>query len=498
MTSRRSFLGGGAATLAAPLVRAQQKRPNILFVIADDWGRGHAGAYGCEWVRTPSFDRVAREGVLFTNCFTSNPKCSPSRASILTGRNAWQVKEAMVHYSILPRDYAAFPALLEAAGYATGHTGKGWGPGDFTTTGWPHNPAGRPFQERRTAAPHSGINTCDYASNFEDFLNARPAGRPFCFWMGGYEPHRVYEAGAGIRAKRDPRAVRVPAYYPDQPLIRSDLLDYAMELEHFDSHLGRALTALEQRGELENTLVAVTSDNGMPFPRAKAHIYEDGFHLPLAVRFGGQAAGGRTVTDFIQMRDFAPTFLEAAGVDRPASMTGRSFLDVLRASRSGTVDATRNVALAGKERHDLGRPGDAGYPVRAIRTPDWLYVRNYEPDRWPSGNPETGYRECDDSPTKEYLLARFDEYYRLSFGKRPAEELYDVRTDPECVRNVAGASVHGSLMAGLRARMEGMLREEGDPRFNGNAAFYDNIRYTGSRSHAWDTWERFRGAEGKR
>ena len=145
---------------------------------------------------------------------------------------------------------------------------------------------------------------------------------------------------------------------------------------------------LEKIGELDDTLILVTSDHGMPFPRVKGQIYEHGFHLPLAVRWGRQAGkpGGSSTTSST-CRDFAPTFLEAAGVERPQSMTGRSFLDVLASGKSGQIDPARNRMVIGKERHDLGRPHDQGYPVRAIRTPEYLYVRNYEPDRWPVGNP---------------------------------------------------------------------------------------------------------------
>ncbi|MEX2264280.1 MAG: sulfatase [Bryobacteraceae bacterium] len=492
--SRRELIGGAAAALLSngPLVRAQQpKRPNILFVIADDWSHGHAGAYGANWIGTPSFDRVAREGVTFTNCFTSNPKCSPCRASILTGRNSWQLKEAVNHYSIFPNEFAVYPSVLEKDGYFVGYTGKGWGPGDFKSTGFEHNPAGREFQTHTLTPPHKGISNKDYARNFESFLGQRPKEQPFCFWLGTHEPHRRYEDGSGVRAGRNPADVRLPSYYPENAAIRSDMLDYALEVEWFDQHLGRVLKKLEEIGELDNTFVLVTSDHGMPFPRVKGQIYEHGFHVPLAVRWGKNIQPGRVIDDFINVRDFAPTFLEVATRRRPSpTMTGRSFLDVLRSGKSGVVDATRNTMIVAKERHDLGRPNDAGYPVRAIRTPDYLYVRNYEPDRWPVGNPETGYRNCDDSPTKDFLLSGFDEYYRMSFGKRPAEELYLVKTDPDCIHNVADELKHAQVKRHLRERMEQTLREEGDPRMLGNAAFFDAIDYVGPRRHSYDNWLR--------
>lgn len=489
-TTRRDFFRKSlfaAAAAACPLNAQTSKRPNILFFIADDWGRGHAGAYGCTWIKTPNFDRLAKEGVRFTNVFTSNPKCSPSRATILTGRNSWQLKEAINHYSIFPNEFAIYPTVLEKNGYFTGMTGKGWGPGDFQSTGWPHNPAGHEFQAKTLKPPYTGISNRDYAGNFDDFLEKKPKDQPFCFWMGPQEPHRVYEEGSGVRAGKKPADVTLPKYYPDSPVIRRDMLDYALEVEWVDRHLGLALQSLEKRGELENTLIIATSDHGMPFPRVKGQIYEDGFHIPMAVRWG-QIKGGRVVDDFINFRDIAPTLLEAAGVPAETTMTGRSFLDVLRSNQSGIVDARRNTMIVGKERHDLGRPNDAGYPVRAIRTAEFLYVRNYEPNRWPAGNPETGYRNVDDGPTKEFMLSSFDEYYRMSFGKRSAEELYDIKADPECLKNLATDLKYAAVKRKLLQRMEDTLKEEGDPRMLGHAGFFDTIQYNGPRKHSYDNW----------
>lgn len=491
--SRRDFLGaaGAAAALAgvsAPLFAQRAKRPNILFVIADDWGHGHAGAYGAKWVNTPNFDRVAREGVLFSNAFTSNPKCSPCRATILTGRNTWQLKEAINHYSIFPNEFAVYPALLEQAGYFVGLTGKGWGPGDFESTGFKHNPAGPTFGKYSTPPPASGISPLDYARNFEDFLSQKPNDKPFCFWLGGYEPHRPYEPGSGLRAGKKLADVQVPKYFPDNRIVRSDMLDYALEVEWFDQHLGKALAALEKAGELDNTFVLVTSDHGMPFPRVKGQIYEHGFHIPMAVRWGSRIKPGRTIDDFINTRDIAPTFMQLAGLEPAGTMTGKSFLDILQSGKSGKVDESRNLMLIAKERHDLGRPNDWGYPVRAIRTPEFLYIRNYEPERWPAGDPETGYRNVDDSPTKTLLISRFDEYYRMSFGKRPAEAMYLVAKDPDCVTDISKDPQYAQAKRQLREKMEEILRGEGDPRMLGRADFFDTIQYTGPRGHSYDEW----------
>lgn len=485
--TRRAFLAASAAAVATA---QPAKRPNILFAIADDWGFGHAGAYGCKWIQTPAFDRVAREGVLFAHAFTSNPKCSPCRATILTGRNTWQLKEAISHYSIFPNDFAVYPAELERSGYFVGMTGKGWGPGDFKSTGFAHNPAGLEYQQHKTETRRPSISDTDYARNFESFLEAKPKDKPFCFWLGGHEPHRPYDAGSGVRAGKKLADATVPAYLPDNPTVRGDLLDYAVEVEYFDSHVARVLKKLQEIGELDNTLVVMTSDHGMPFPRVKGQIYEAGYHVPLAIRWG-KAPGGRVVEDFINMRDFAPTFLEAAGVEMAGTMTGRSFLDVLQSSKAGTVDAARNTMLIAKERHDIGRPNDEGYPVRAIRTKEFLYVRNYEPDRWPAGNPETGYTNVDDGPTKQNMLSSFDSFYSLSFGKRPAEELFLIQEDPDCLKNIATDTKYAQAKRRLRERMEEILRSEGDPRLLGRADFFDTIQYTGPRKHSYENWLKY-------
>lgn len=474
--------------LASAAGAADTTRPNILFIIFDDWGWQHAGAYGSTWVKTPNFDRVAREGVLFKHAFTSNPKCSPCRASILTGRNTWQLKEAVSHGGMFPEGFEVYPDLLEKAGYAVGLTGKGWGPGDFKTVAKrTRNPAGPSFDEHKSEPPASGMGRIEYAKNFEAFLKQRPKGKPFSFWMGFNEPHRGYELNSGVRFGKKLADVTVPSYLPDTPTVRGDLADYAIEVEWADSYIGKALATLEASGELENTLVIVTSDHGMPFPYVKGQIHEDGFKLPLAMRWGKGIKPGRVVEDFINVRDLAPTYLELAGLKPHAQMTGRSLAGLLRSPGSGWVE-NRDTMLAGKERHDLGRPNDWGFPVRALRTRDFLYVHNFHPDRWPAGNPETDFGNCDPGPTKEVLKAIGGYYYELSFGKRLPDELYDLRNDPEGVNNLANDIAQAKTLEELRTRMMTMLKEEKDPRALGQAAIFDTYKYVGGRAKAYDTW----------
>ncbi len=469
--------------------QSNSARPNILFIIADDASRDSMGAYGSTYVKTPNFDRIASEGVLFTQAYNCNPKCAPARACLLTGRYSWQLEAACNHNPFLPAKWEFYPFLLEDSGYFMGFTGKGWGPGDYTgvEVGKPgfrkgDNPAGHPYQARKLKQPYKGMANTDYAGNFADFLKARPKDKPFCFWLGTKEPHRGYEKDSWKKAGKDLSKVTVPAYYPDNEVIRGDLADYALEVEWYDTHIGRALKHLEEHGQLDNTVIIATSDHGMPFPRVKGQIYDDGFHIPFAVRWGAKIKPGRVVTDFITFPDLAPTLMELAGLKAHAQMTGKSFVPQLLSTKSGRVDPKRNHTLLGKERHDIGRTdGDSlsvAYPARAIRNDQFLYVRNFKPNRWPVGDPQYGFLNCDGSPTKSYLTelsAGHADYrfYEMAFGKRPEEELFDMEKDPDCVNNLAADPAHARTKAALWAQLQRELKAQGDPRILGNGDIFD-------------------------
>lgn len=466
--------------------RKPEKRPNILFAISDDQSWTFTGANGCNYVNTPSFDRIAREGVNLTHAYCAAPQCSPCRAAILTGRHIWQLEEAGTHASNFPKKFTVFTSLLEGSGYQLGYTGKPWGPGNWEITGWQRNPAGPAFNELKMDAP-KGIANTDYAANFESFFSHREPDKPFFFWFGCHEPHRSYNKGIGAKAGKDPQQVDVPAFLPDTPEIRNDLLDYAVEIEWFDVHLGRIIKLLEEAGELDNTLIVVTSDNGMPFPRAKANLYDYGVRMPLAVRWPGKIKPGRVVDDFISFVDFAPTFLLAAGLTPPEDMTGKSFLNVLQSDQGGVVDPERDKVFTGRERHTHARPDNLGYPSRAVRTNEYLYILNLKPDRWPAGNPTgsgdpEGYHDIDGSPSKTFMLENKTKYaklFALTVGKRPAEELYDMQNDPYCMNNMAEQTGYGQIKNDLRTMLEKALTEQKDPRMLGNGDIFESYpRYS--------------------
>lgn len=469
------------------------KRPNILFAVADD--ASHFGIYGDKFVDTPHFDAIAKEGVLFENSFCTNPKCAPSRASILTGKHTWQLESACTHFCEFPPNLLLYPDVLEENGYHIGYTGKGWGPGNYEINGYPRNPAGNEYNEKTLTPPEgTSISNFDYAGNFEAFLDDNEENKPFYFWYGCKEPHRKYTDGEGVAHGKKLEEIKVPTYLPDNEVVRSDFCDYALEVDWFDKQLGEILKVLKESGEYDNTLIIVTSDNGAPFPRIKGQMYEDDFNLPLAISWKDKVKGNRIVSDIVSFIDFAPTFLEVAGITKSEDFTGTSLTDILFSDKEGQVNPKRNKAYMGRERHDMGRYQDKGYPVRSIRTENFLYSRNFEPSRCPAGNPETNYANCDPSPTKREILLQHAEgsnfYYNLAFGLRPEEELFQIKDDPECMKNLANHPDYQEIKGELWEELLSELKRTGDPRAFGNGDIFDTYRYAKNPPHAWYNLEK--------
>jgi arylsulfatase A-like enzyme len=447
------------------------ERPNMLFFIADNWAWPHAGVLGDSTAKTPVFDRVAKEGVLFNHAFCPVPSCSPTRSCILTGRAAHQLGPAASLWSEFPRDLQVFTDRLREAGYEVGHSGKGWSPGRFLEYGWTENPAGPKF------------------ANFEDFLTQRDPSKPFFFWSGNtdtslnkwnYEP----EGWAGL----DPQSVVVPACLPDADEVRLSLLAYYGAVGRIDADAGNCVASLERRELLDDTLVMYTSDNGWQMPRGLANCYDTGTRVPLAIRWGDKLTPGRRIDEFVSLTDLAPTFLELAGIERPAEMTGRSFADVLQGRPSAVA---RDHVFIERERHANVRRGNLSYPIRGIRTKDYLYLWNLRPDRWPAGDPKVywavgDFGDVDGSRAKEFILAHRDEpaikpFYDLNFAHRPAEELYDLRTDPQQIKNVASEARFAAVQQELRGRVERWMRATGDPRVDPDYDVWDTYPYFGGR-----------------
>jgi arylsulfatase A-like enzyme len=370
-------------------------------------------------------------------------------------------------WGILPKRYVTFPDQLEAAGYAVGFTGKGWGPGSLEGSGRSRNPAGPQFP------------------SFEQFLKAVPADKPFCFWFGSTHPHRPYAAGSGRQAGLSPDGVRVPTYLPDVPAVRDDILDYYAAVGQFDRQLGEILAALGASGRVANTFVIVTSDNGWPFPHCKANLYDGGTRMPLAFRWPARLIRGGVVDSFVSHMDLAPTILDAAGLRPNPEQNGTTQLFLANGQKAPSADSI----YFERERHANVRKGDLSDPSRAIRTARYLYIRNLRPDRWPAGDPETYFAvgpfgDCDDGPSKRYILDHRDDanvhrFFALDFAKRSAEELYDLDRDPAQLVNVADRPEHAAARQELRSTLDNWMKTTGDPRVNPADDRWDKFPYFG-------------------
>lgn len=469
-----------AATTAGQ--KPGQDRPNILFCIADDWGWPHASAYGDPVVATTTFDRVAAEGALFEHCYVSSPSCTPSRNAILTGQYHWRLEAGANLWSSLDKKLPVYPLILENSGYMVGRWRKSWGPGRVKVGGY-------------TDSHPAGSN---YPKGFAQFLQARDEDaaqrpdktrKPFCFWLGASDPHRGYKEGSGRQSGMDIDKVPVPKFWPNVEQIRSDIADYYFEVQRFDRDVGNALRLLEEAGELDNTIVVVTGDHGMPFPRCKSNCYDMGVRVPMAIRWGKHIRAGTRIREFVSTTDLAPTFLALANINTSHQMSGRSLLPLLRGER----DPSRDHVIFGKERHVPCRPDHTGYPTRGIRTERWAYLRNFEPDRWPVGDPPL-YGDTDPArsigkgTTKGYLLTHREDdavrrFYELCFGKRPAVELYDMQADPDQLNNLATDPKHAAVVAELWQQLAKELRASNDPRLVGGWEVFDETPYYGG--SAW-------------
>jgi len=388
----------------------------------------------------------------------------------MTGQQFYRLEEGANLHSTLDTQFPNFMFMLRDAGYQIAHYRKAWGPGDYKAGGYRESPVG----------PNSSL---------EAFMKERDKTRPFCFWFGTSDPHRPYVKGSGAESGIAVDQVHVPAFYPDKGEIRSDIADYYFEVQRWDGDVGEALKLLEVEGELENTLVVMSGDHGMPFPRCKGNLYDWGAHVPLAIRWGAEVEAGRHVTDFTSFTDFAPTFLEAAGLKVPEEMTGRSLMPILKTKKSGRVDEKRDFMVFGRERHVPAQemPSMVGYPSRALRTDEWLLIMNLEPERWPAGVPEGAshpigqHADCDAGPTKSFLIenksGKYSKYYELCFWKRPSVELYNCVDDPEQVKNLATDEQYAGTLKKLRKQLIHYLEGTNDPRFTVEEVKFDQVPY---------------------
>lgn len=446
----------------------QNKKPNILLIIADDLSKT-LPLYGDSTITTPGMDSVAEDGVVFDRAYCSAASCTPSRASILTGQYPHQLAEGGNLHGTLPLTYENYTHILAKNGYRVGSQGKGWGPGNFAVGGYKENPAGRSYQ------------------SFENFLHDQPEDTPFCFWIGSNDPHRPYDPLLRDSLGIDSLKVKVPVWLPNDSLVHHDLLDYYAESKRFDQTVERAIALLKKKGIYNQTLIVITSDHGMPFPRVKANGYDMSTSVPLIVRWDGHFMKGKRLKELVSLIDLAPTFLSAAGVDVPQSMIGKSLLELLTSGKTGQK---RTEVFTERERHAYVRAGNLSYPIRAIRTDRFLYICNLRPERWPAGDPENAetnrfFGDIDNGPTKQLLLEHqndpnYRNFWLWSLDKRPAEELYDLKKDPNQLKNLANDSAYNKVRRELTARLIKWMNSSNDP-VTETAEPFDSYPYYGGK-----------------
>jgi len=462
-------------SIAAGKIRAEESqpasKPNILFCLADDWGWPHAGAYGDQVVKTPTFDRLAKEGILFDRAFVSSPSCTPCRNALITGQQFYRLEEGASLWSTLDVRIPNFMFLLRDAGYEIGHWRKAWGPGNYKKGGYTEHP-------------------CGPGSDFNSFMKKRDKNKPFCFWFGTSDPHRPYVKGSGRKSGIPIDKVHVPEFYPDTEEVRSDIADYYFEVQRWDRDVGMAVKLLEDNGLLDNTIIVMTGDHGMPFPRCKANLYDRGTRVPLAIRWGSRIKPNRRVSDLVSFTDIAPTFLQAAGAKTPTEMTGHSLLAILENNKPRKTDNKHDYVIFGRERHTPAqkKPSSNGYPARAIRTDKWLLIMNIKPERWPAGVPEGSthpmgsFSDCDPGPTKQVIMGMQNaggkmDYYDLCFAKRGAVELYNCENDPDQINNLAHNPEYAETIRKLRMQLTEYLEATEDPRFSDKPVRFEEYPY---------------------
>jgi N-sulfoglucosamine sulfohydrolase len=490
-------------------------RPNILFCFADDWGR-YASIYAkheergspCQVIKTPNINAVAERGVLFRHAFVNAPSCTPCRSALLSGRYFFNTgRAAILNGAVWDEAIPSFPLLIRESGYDIGKVAKVWSPGTpadapFGGQKYAYQKSGmgfNQFSEQVTAAVKAG-KTVEAArselleqvrGNFDAFLKGRDPKKPFCFWFGPTNVHRKWIKGSGKALWGiDPEALKgkLPKFLPDVAEIREDFADYLGEAQAYDAYIGVLLKQLKDAGELEKTVVVISGDHGAPgFPGGKCNLYDFGVGVAL-VAAGPGIKGGRVVDDFVNLMGLTPTFLDIAGVKHPPGINGKSIWPILTSDKSGQVDPERTWNVSGRERHVVdAREGNKPYPHRCLRTKEFLYIRNFAPDRYPMGDPGgvkensaptandlenntyAAFADMDASPTKAWLVANRNDpkwkwHYDYAFAKRPAEELYDLKNDPDQIKNVAGDPKYADALKQQSERLTKILTESGDPR----------------------------------
>jgi N-sulfoglucosamine sulfohydrolase len=430
----------GGLALSASAAAQQQPVPNFIIFIADDVSWDDLGCYGNPVVKTPNIDRLAHEGLKFTNAFLTASSSSPSRCSIISGRYPHSNGAAELH-TPLPEDEIPFPLLLRQNKYYTAQAGK-----------WHFGPSvHRAFDRHTDGNGYKDGNGGE--DNWVRFTRERPKDKPFFFWFASHDAHRVWGADT-FKITHDPQKVIIPPYFTDTPETRQDIASYYNEIARFDFHIGKVREELEKQGVLDNTVIIVMADNGRPFPRCKTRVYDSGMKTPFIVFWpAGIRNKGKTTNSLVSAVDIAPSVLDLAGIKPPGRYQGISIKPVLN-NPSAEI---RNAVYSEHNWHDY-----EAYE-RMVRTKDFLYVHNARPNLT-----NCGPADSKQSATQASLNLLRDKG-RLSpaqadifISPRPADELYDVNSDPEQLLNLASVPQYRDKLMELKSMLLKWQSDTGD------------------------------------
>lgn len=426
-------------------------KPNIVLIIADDLAWDDLGCYGHPHIQTPNIDKLASEGMLFNNAFLTASSCSPSRASIITGKYPHQTDAEQLHWP-LPPNQITFVERLMKAGYWTGQAGK-WHLGEAVKNRF-HKIMEVPVSGFQLK-PDGTMNTATNESGCEDWipiLNARDKNKPFFLWLAAVDPHRNYKTGI-IKNPHPLDKIVTPPYVPDTKIVREDFALYYDEVSRLDSFVGDFIAELEKQHLSENTLVLFISDNGRPFPRDKTTLYDGGIKTPWIVKWPQKIKSHSECNSLVSSIDIAPTFLHLAGINNNEGFEGKNFAELLYRPKT----KIRTSVYAEDNWHDFEEYS------RAIRTERFKYISNFYPDL-----PNTPSADALRSITFLEMQKLNDEgklnktQMACFIAPRPTEELYDILNDPFELNNLADKVDFNERLVELRGEMERMRLETND------------------------------------